>query len=636
MRYLFLLIFFVFSYSFICQNQLDVANINPLLKINANAIIRIEEQTFNVITIEKSLKHERLVVTILNEKGEDQFSVFSRSYNKFIKIKKLEGVIYDRSGSKIKSLKKNEIKDFSNFDASYEVTDDRQKVAFFDKKKYAYPYTIEFSCTEEISNGMFYPVWLPVSSEHVAIERSTFTIIKPSSITFRYKELNIPNSAQVSKNNEEDIYTWTIENRMPSEFEDYMDEDQLPIIYTAPNEFKVENYLGNAYTWKDVGEFNNKLNQGRDELSDVIKQKVKQIIQNETDTLRIIEKLYQYMQSTTRYISLQLGIGGWQTINALEVANKGYGDCKGLSNFMMAILKEAGIKSNRALILAGHNFFRLQSDFPSNQFNHAIVCVPLKKDTVWLECTSQTKSMGYMGSFTGNRKALVMNDSGGTLVNTINYTSEDNTQYSKVIVNIDDLGNANVNANIIYRGIKQEKPSGIITQLNREKQRDFIIKNIDISNFELLDFSFKEFKTRIPKIEQHLELKINKLISINGSAIVLAPNILPSYIQLPISDNNRKYSFYLDPNYYNYTVSDTVIYNFPKDFMVESLPASVNLKSKFGEYLITFSFKNNRLIYCRNLTLTGGTFANTDYQSWMNFAKQINKNDRQRVAFIKK
>jgi len=85
---------------------------------------------------------------------------------------------------------------------------------------------------------------------------------------------------------------------------------------------------------------------------------------------------------------------------------------------MVALLKEANIKANYVLIAAGDDQPDMLTDFPSPYFNHATVCVPMDKDSIWLECTSQTLPAGYIGSFTGNRHALLINELGGQIVTT--------------------------------------------------------------------------------------------------------------------------------------------------------------------------------------------------------------------------
>lgn len=79
---------------------------------------------------------------------------------------------------------------------------------------------------------------------------------------------------------------------------------------------------------------------------------------------------------------------------------------------MFALLKEAGIRSVYTVIGSGNDNDYLMVDLPSSQFNHAILFVPQGKDTVWLECTSQTNGAGYLGGNTGNRYALAVDENG--------------------------------------------------------------------------------------------------------------------------------------------------------------------------------------------------------------------------------
>src|SRR6185312_13501516 len=142
--------------------------------------------------------------------------------------------------------------------------------------------------------------------------------------------------------------------------------------------------------------------------------------------------LYNYLQKNVRYVSVQLGIGGYKPFPASFVDEKKYGDCKALSNYMLTLLKTVGIPSYCAVINAGTNAEPADPDFVNDPFNHIILCVPFKNDTTWLECTSATSPFGKLGSFTENRKALLVTEDGGKLVNTPRSTMQDNQFNSAV------------------------------------------------------------------------------------------------------------------------------------------------------------------------------------------------------------
>jgi hypothetical protein len=193
-----------------------------------------------------------------------------------------------------------------------------------------------------------------------------------------------------------------------------------------------------------------------------------------------------------------LGIGGWQPFDASYVASKAYGDCKALSNYMYALLKEANIKSCYTQIRAGAGKYFFLPDLPSPQFNHIILCVPLQKDTMWLECTSQTLAAGYLSDFTCNRYALAVDENGGKLIRTPNYGMKENLQVRNIKAILEEDGMLNVTANTTYNGIQQDEIHSAITGLSKDKVKELLNEKLDFSTYDIKQFDYKEQKSSLP------------------------------------------------------------------------------------------------------------------------------------------
>lgn len=124
-------------------------------------------------------------------------------------------------------------------------------------------------------------------------------------------------------------------------------------------------------------------------------------------------------------------------------ANK-YGDCKALSNYMKSLLEVVGIPSYLTVIegnLCPGNIFR---NFPSQQFNHVILTVPLSKDTLYLENTSNIHPFGCTGTFIQNREALLINDKNSRLIHIPAMTDEQVANNRTFNIHFNKSGNAEV------------------------------------------------------------------------------------------------------------------------------------------------------------------------------------------------
>jgi hypothetical protein len=630
------LLYAIFTAQVRAQDDFSFGKINPVLLKDANVVIRIDEDYFEILSKSEAKSRHRFVVTILNEKGEEKHNEMYVGYDKFTKITDISGAIYDASGKQVKKLKNADIQDFGYGAAGDDISDARIKIVNFGKKSYAYPYTIEFSYEIRDRNMMFYPKWKPRANAYAAVEYSSYKIKTPAGFTFRYKEYNgAPAVVKSSDTDGSPLYQWTLKDQPVVPVVSYRLPDNafLPMVLTAPSDFEIQAYSGNFNRWEDLSKFYYTLNKDRDALPAATVAEIKSIIKDaKTDREKVL-LLYKWMQSKSRYVSIQLGIGGWQTIDATTVANKGYGDCKALTNFMMAALKQAGIKSHAALIRAGDEP-EMNLDFPSSQFNHVIACVVLQKDTLWLECTSQTAAANFMGSFTGNREALLVMEEGGKLVKTHDYNASQNIRNRQVKVKMEENGNGYLQVTTLYGGLQQETREKLLHNYNTEEQRKWLLSNLELPDMELGKFEYEKGKDNVPVISEKLDIKVRNCATRTGTRLFVKPNLLTRSINLPASTEERKEDFYLPLSDFNLTDSDSVTFEIPQHMKPESSLPSYQFASSFGSYQVKTVFENNTLVYTRKLTLKSGRFPATDYVKWIDFVKKIRKADRAQVVFI--
>jgi hypothetical protein len=628
---LFTLSFLILIFTSIhAQNQWAADKIPAELKEKAHAVIRTSETFFIVKNIGEATEKNHIVVTILDEQGLKYASqvVF---YDKLNKINDFEGTLYDAKGEKIRRLKKDDTREGSAVSDGTLFSDNRYKYAEF---KYAvFPFTVEFSYETISKNMLFYPTWFPQEDEEsVSVESSLFKVKMPVGMELRYKTLNGMSKPNIEELADGKTYTWGVKGQKVYENELYAPASVLRGmgVLTAPAEFETEGYKGNAKTWKDLGNFDNLLAKDRDILPENVKQETQQLVAGINDPVLKTKKIYEYLQAKTRYISIQLGIGGWQPFEAKQVAATGYGDCKALSNYTQALLKNVGIPSHYVSIRAGAGQRDIQADFPSQQFNHAILCVPIKSDTIWLECTSQENPFGYLGTFTSDRYALLATPEGGKLVRTPSYKATDNQQIRKIEVNLADDGNATAEATTTYTGILQEDYANLKTQLSPDDQKKALYKTIEIPSFELNNFSIQEERKRIPSAMVKLSLSVRKCASKSGTRMFLSPNLMSVENSIPpASEKPRVHEVELRNTY---TETDSVSYVLPKNIQVEAKPEMTKFESKFGTYFADFQIKEGKLLYLRKFIRNKGKFPATAYVEMIDFYKKIAKADKMQVV----
>jgi hypothetical protein len=627
-------LFSFFSFAGFAQAKYPVSAIAPAMLKGAHVVKRLEEISFTLTKLDDAVYNRKVVLTILDEEGQEHADL-AVWYDKFRKVSNIEGALYDGSGNLLKKVKGKDISDLSATSSISLYDDNRVKVHDFRYK--VFPYTVEYEMEVEYNHSFYFPDWEPQGYEDLAVEQSSFTFTTPDTYTLRYKAFNYKNEPVATTANGKKTQKWEVKNLVALErpFASPAWHELTPTVLFAPTDFQMEGYKGNAASWADFGKFMLTLNQGRDVLPEAVKQKVQSLTAGITDPKEKTVKLYEYMQQNTRYISVQLGIGGFQPFDAAYVAQKGYGDCKALSNYMYSLLKVAGVKSYPALIHAGRSFDakNLVEDLPSTQFNHMVLFVPLEKDTLWLECTSQDESAGYAGTFTGNRKALAITEEGGKLVNTPRYTTATNLQVRSVKGVVDEEGNLSLVIATRYAAQQQDHYSSLINALSKEKVKKYLNERLDLSTYDVADFAYHAKKDRLPEVDEELKINVAGYATVSGRRLFVVPNVMNrSGSRFTVSEE-RTCDYVFDMPY---TDVDSVEISIPQGYQLEAMPPQMNLQTKYGSYKTAIKLEGNKIFYYRKIERPTGRYPAKEGAEIAKFYEDIYKCDRSRMVLVKK
>jgi transglutaminase-like putative cysteine protease len=610
-----------------------VSAISEEMKRDVNVVVRQDDRLFKILSAGKATYFVHYVVTILNEQG-NKYASEVVGYDKLSRIVDFNGYAYDALGKQIKKLKNSEIYDQSAFDGFSLYSDNRLKA--INLSQATYPYTIEYDYELEYNYLFAIPGMAVLPEEKVSVEHASYKLVFPPSLTPRYRTLNVSQSPINGVEGNMKTLTWKFDSMLPIKFEPLgpLHSELLPRIFSAPTAYEYSGYAGKMDSWESFGQWIAALNKDRNVLPDETKARVRELLAGKKTNEEKIQALYEYMQGRTRYVSIQLGIGGFQPFEAAVVDKTGYGDCKALSNYMVSMLNEAGIKGLYVLIRAGGREPKMATDFPSSQFNHAVVAVPNGADTLWLECTSQTNPFGYMGTFTGDRNALAITDTGAKIVHTPRYNGDVNVQSRSADVTVQLNGDARAKVVTNYKGLQYENDN-LDATLNKQfdDQKKWVQENTDIPAFDVNAFAMKDNKGRIPSASVTLDLGMRKYATVSGKRVFLYPNLMSrsSFIPAKVEERKTKVVRTLA-----YTDVDTIKYSLPEALYPEFLPPPVKITTAFGEYESSTIVDQGKVVYIRRVKMKKGEFPPESYNELVEFYKNISKADNAKIVFLNK
>jgi len=628
-----ILLFFLCSISIYAQEKsLKLEFPEELIKKN-DAFIHSQDLVYEIDDFDKVLIKEKTVVTVLNKDGISSAKTIFFHDNQ-TKHKKLNLYVYNSKGNLIRKIKKSDFNDVSASDGFSLFNDGRW--LYYDYKSPTYPYTLVLERESETANTGVLSPWRPIKRYDVGVKIASFKVISSKPDLFSEVEQNLDQfGVQIEKNSSSNkAYKYIL-----SDFSGISYEPMAPrLAQTGPsvnlvfNHYKHEGYEGKAKDWDEMAKwYYSNLIQGKDGLSPQEKIKIHKLTDSITDTKEKVRVVYQYMQDKTRYISVQVGIGGWMPTPASEVSSLGYGDCKGLTNYTQALLKEIGIPAYHTLIYGGNDG---QIDFDDNlmkfQGNHMILNVPLNQEELWLECTSQDAPFGYLGDFTSDRQVFVIYPDKGVFKRTTSYSPEDSFQKTNALVTIDSQGQMKANVELISSGVQYDNRM-FLEDSNLKDQQEY----------------FKRFWSNIPelsvdKVSVHRDkndLSYRELIELHSTKaarkiedrLIISLNPFNRSSKPRRTSKERTQDFQLK---YGYNDIDVIKYQLPTGYKLIKKPENHNMEYEFGSYQTRVELKGDMIVYTREILMKPGVYSAAIHQEYKEFSTKTYHFDREKIILI--
>jgi hypothetical protein len=599
------------------------------LKENANACIRLQNTEIIIKSRSSMTIKSKRVVTVFNEYGLRHMDAY-QNYDKSLKIVSIEAKIVNAQGSEIKKFKKKDFSDQSVADGISIYTDSR--ILYLNYTPISYPFTIVFECEIQTSNTAFLPSWSPIENYFLSTENSKLTITYPQDLGFKYKEENFEGFSIV-KTDDPGKLSFEAENLQALKQEEYAPSLRkfTPIVLLGLNKFHLEGVDGEAETWNAFGlwVYNNLLN-GTDELSEETKASIKAHVGNETDPLKITQKVFEYVQNKTRYVSIQMGIGGWKPMLAKDVDKLGYGDCKALSNYTRALLSSVGVESYYTIIYGDSYQRDINPEFVSMQGNHAVLCIPYQNELRWMECTNQIIPFDFQANFTDDRKALIIKSNGGEIIDTKVYSEKSNSQETSGNYSLNVEGKLTGSVSIKSKGTQYDRKYELERSSKDELDKHYKNYFSTINNLQWKNPVFKNNKQDIEFTEK-VDLEAENYASKSGQRLMFALNAFNQYSAVPKRYRTRSSPFEIARGFYDF---DDIAIDLPENYSVESIPEPVEFQEKFGHYKTEIQLNDKKVVYKRSLIINKGFYAKSEYEEYRKFIEKIAKNDNAKLVLI--
>ena len=328
-----------------------------------------------------------------------------------------------------------------------------------------------------------------------------------------------------------------------------------------------------------------------------------------------IRKLCGWVQQNIRYIAFMDGIAAFKPDDAQEVMAKKYGDCKGMSNLLKALLTSAGFDARLTWVATRADSGRdLDVNAPTLFADHMICSLFWNDSLFFIDPTVRSLSFREIPEYIQGQNTLI-EDGDKYIVSRIpEYSSENNKDslYIKCLI----AGNGLLEDGCRYFNGEAKHTISYWMNSLKETDKKRMLENF-LKNGEPQD-SISDIRTVgldsfLPKI--YINYTANRKSNINtfGNQIYVNLDVCKDYQNKKIDILKRKTSMKIPYKEHIVRVSELSI---PDTYTVVQLPQKIEIVRKKYSFILSYKQDGNKIIYEKEISIFDPVLDKGDFEQW--------------------
>jgi hypothetical protein len=489
-----------------------------------------------------------------------------------------------------------------------------------------YSYTTE--TLEPVLAGDFLAGW-SIHTGRVT-RRSRYLLDLPAGYEPRIFEENLDFRRRTTTRGGRVVHDWTRAEIPKIEGEPYMATDSNTVFMNLA--------IGGRTDWQDIARWYDALSRDRYALTPEIEAKADEVVRGAATREDSLRALHRWIAQDFRYVSLSLGIGGYQPRTPAEVFETQYGDCKDKATLFIALANRIGARAYPVLLSGGGGVDRR---LPSiHQFDHMIAAVERPEGGyTFLDLTADLIpygeiSPGYQGEF-----GLVIHPGGRAeeITFPLNDPATNRTEM-RIVGELTTDGSFTGTFETTSSGVLQYQLRSAFAARPTSKQREAMERNIAQNVYEgargenLEVFDGKDLHAQ-PRVG--VRVVGGRAATRSGGTLILQVPFENGSMQTAIADlEARKEPRRFDINV-NAVIGPVEIVRelrvtLPEGYRAR-LPQSVTAESVFGRFTAEYTQEGRELRVTRSYAGTRGTQPKERLPDLIAFFREMSQDD---VVFI--